>query len=108
MPSGLDRDDLDMVLDAIRQYARSHLPDTKLRELDAADEFPEGIVREMCGEGLGVSLLFISEEFGGMGGSAMDIYRVCERCAGHLSGQRSHHVRRHSRAAKAVDDPNRQ
>ena len=81
MPVGLDRDDLDMVLDAIGQYARSHLPDAKLRELDAADEFPEGIVREMCGEGLGVSLLFISEEFGGMGGSAMDIYRVCEQLA---------------------------
>ena len=81
MPVGLDRDDLDMVLDAIGQYARSHLPDAKLRELDAADEFPEGIVREMCGEGLGVSLLFISEEFGGMGGGAMDIYRVCEQLA---------------------------
>ncbi len=81
MPVGLDRDDLDMVLDAIGQYARSHLPDAKLRELDAADEFPEAIVREMCGEGLGVSLLFISEEFGGMGGSAMDIYRVCEQLA---------------------------
>ena len=81
MAVGLDRDDLDMVLDAIGQYARSHLPDAKLRELDAADEFPEAIVREMCGEGLGVSLLFISEEFGGMGGSAMDIYRVCEQLA---------------------------
>jgi len=81
MPSGLDQGDLDMVLDAIRQYARSHLPDSKLRELDAADEFPEDIVREMCGEGLGVSLLFISEEFGGMGGNAMDIYRVCEQLA---------------------------
>jgi len=78
---GLDRDDLEMVLDAIGQYSRTHLPDAKLRELDAADEFPEGIVREMCGEGLGVSLLFISEEFGGMGGSAMDIYRVCEQLA---------------------------
>jgi alkylation response protein AidB-like acyl-CoA dehydrogenase len=80
-PVGLDRDDLDMALDAIRQYAGTHLPDTKLRELDAADEFPEAIVREMCGEGLGVSLLFIDEEFGGMGGGAIDIYRVCEQLA---------------------------
>jgi alkylation response protein AidB-like acyl-CoA dehydrogenase len=81
MPVGLDRDELDMVLDAISQYAHSHLSDATLREFDAADEFPESIVREMCGNGLGVSLLFISEEFGGMGGSAMDIYRVCEQLA---------------------------
>jgi alkylation response protein AidB-like acyl-CoA dehydrogenase len=80
-PVGLDRDDLDMALDAIRQYAGTHLPDAKLREFDAADEFPEAIVREMCGEGLGVSLLFIGEEFGGMGGGAIDIYRVCEQLA---------------------------
>jgi hypothetical protein len=80
-PVGLDRDDLDMALDAIRQYASTHLPDAKLRQLDAADEFPEAIVREMCGEGLGVSLLFIDEEFGGMGGGAVDIYRVCEQLA---------------------------
>jgi alkylation response protein AidB-like acyl-CoA dehydrogenase len=81
MSVGLDADDLEMALDAIRQYAAARLPDAKLRELDAADEFPESIVREMCGEGLGVSLLFIDEEFGGMGGGAMDIYRVCEQLA---------------------------
>ncbi len=77
----LDASDLDMVLDAIRQYARARLPDATLRALDAADEFPESIVREMCGEGLGVSLLFIEEEFGGMGGGSMDVYRVCELLA---------------------------
>jgi len=78
---GLDRDDLKMVLDSITEYADANLPDERLRELDAADEFPEQTVRHMCGEGLGVSLLFIPEEYGGMGGGAFDVYRVCERMA---------------------------
>ncbi len=79
--AGLDRDDLQMVLDSITEYADANLPDERLRELDAADEFPEETVRDMCGEGLGVSLLFIPEEYGGMGGGAFDVYRVCERMA---------------------------
>jgi alkylation response protein AidB-like acyl-CoA dehydrogenase len=36
----------------------------------------------MCGEDLCVQLLFIQEEYGGMGGGALDIYRVCETLAG--------------------------
>ena len=35
----------------------------------------------MCSSELGVQLLFIAEEYGGMGGGAFDIYRVCERMA---------------------------
>jgi alkylation response protein AidB-like acyl-CoA dehydrogenase len=38
-------------------------------------------VRRMCGEELGVQLAFVPEEYGGMGGSAFDVYRVCERMA---------------------------
>ena len=37
--AGLDRDDLQMVLDTITEYAEANLPDERLRELDAADEF---------------------------------------------------------------------
>ena len=62
MALGLDDDTLEMVLDSIGMFAEGMLPDTKLLELDAADEFPEDIVRGMCGEQLGVSLLFIPEE----------------------------------------------
>ena len=36
------------------------------------------MVRRMCSEDLGVQLLFVPEEYGGMGGSALDVYRVCE------------------------------
>jgi len=80
MPEGLTREDLELVLGSIHEFARAHLPDGVLLELDRADTFPEEIVRACCGE-LGVSLVFIAEAYGGMGGGAFDVYRVCEALA---------------------------
>src|SRR5215207_1524086 len=79
--AGLDAETLDFTLESISEFARRELPDSLLIELDERDEFPEQLVRRMCGEELGVQLLFIPEEFGGMGGGAVDVYRVCERMA---------------------------
>jgi alkylation response protein AidB-like acyl-CoA dehydrogenase len=81
MTAGLDQDTLEMVLDSIDMYAEGRLPDKVLLELDAEDRFPEEIVRGMCHDELGVSLLFIPEAYGGMGGGSFDVYRVCERLA---------------------------
>ncbi|MCP3956868.1 MAG: acyl-CoA dehydrogenase [bacterium] len=79
--TGLDRESLDLTLEAVREFAADNLPDEKLLELDAADEFPVEVVRAMCGDGLGVQLLFIPEDYEGMGGGAFDVYRVCEELA---------------------------
>ncbi|MBK8256976.1 MAG: acyl-CoA dehydrogenase family protein [Polyangiaceae bacterium] len=76
---GLDRETLDAALGSISEFAGRHLPDAKLLQLDAHDEFPEEIVRRMCGEELGIQLFFIPEAYGGMGGGSFDIYRICER-----------------------------
>jgi alkylation response protein AidB-like acyl-CoA dehydrogenase len=80
MTAGLDRDTLDLVLSTIRDFAGDQLKDEYLIELDTRDEFPEAIVRTMLAD-LGVSLLFIPEEYGGMGASTFDVYRVCELLA---------------------------
>jgi len=80
MLAGLDKESLDLAVDAFRDFARDKLPDETLLELDEKDEFPEALVREMCGD-LGIQLLFIEEEFGGMGGGAFDVYRICEALA---------------------------
>jgi len=82
MAAGLDRETLELTLEAIRDFARENLPDETLLDLDAKDEFPYQIVRRMCGEDLGVQLLFIPEPYGGMGGGAFDVYKVCEALAG--------------------------
>jgi alkylation response protein AidB-like acyl-CoA dehydrogenase len=76
---GLDGEALEFTLESISEFAHRELPDGVLLELDERDEFPEELVRRMCGEELGIQLVFVPEEYGGMGGSAMDIYRVCER-----------------------------
>jgi alkylation response protein AidB-like acyl-CoA dehydrogenase len=82
MGHGLDRETLDLTLEAIREFTAARSPDAVLLGLDARDEFPVEIVRAMCGEELGVQLLFIPEEYGGMGGGTFDVYRVCETLAG--------------------------
>ena len=79
---GLDRDTFNLVMASIRDYAENELDDATLIEIDTKDEFPEEIVRGLCGDVLGVSLLFIPEEYGGMGGDAFDVYRVSELLAG--------------------------
>jgi alkylation response protein AidB-like acyl-CoA dehydrogenase len=78
---GLDKDTLEMTLEAIREFTAAQLPEKKLLELDKTHEFPVEVVRDMCGPGLGIQLLFIPEEFEGMGGGAFDVYRVCEEMA---------------------------
>ena len=81
MGAGLDKETLGMTLDAIKEFAAAQLPTGRLLELDAKDEFPEETVRNMCGAELGIQLVFIPEEFEGMGGGAFDVYRVCEEMA---------------------------
>ncbi|MCG6957560.1 MAG: acyl-CoA dehydrogenase family protein [Gemmatimonadetes bacterium] len=79
--AGLDAETLEMTLEAIREFSDQSLPLDRLLELDRTHEFPEETVRAMCSE-LGVQLLFIPEAYGGMGGGAFDVYRVCELMAG--------------------------
>ncbi|MGD0701020.1 MAG: acyl-CoA dehydrogenase family protein [Trebonia sp.] len=79
---GLDTETLAMMLETVRDFVRDALPDERLLQLDHDDECPVDLVRGMCGDQLGVQLLFIPEEYGGMGGGAIDVYRVCEQMAG--------------------------
>jgi alkylation response protein AidB-like acyl-CoA dehydrogenase len=81
MSAGLDTETLRMILSAIQDFADKRLPAAALREWDDRDECPEGILREMYGPQFGIHLLFIPEEYGGMGGGAYDVYRVSEAIA---------------------------
>jgi alkylation response protein AidB-like acyl-CoA dehydrogenase len=78
---GLDVDVLDMTLDAIQEFADRHLPADLVLRLDHEDECPVELVRKMCGDDLGIHLLFIPEQYGGMGGGSFDVCRVCEKMA---------------------------
>src|SRR3954451_14449611 len=78
----LNADMLKTALRSIDDFAARELPDSLLIELDERDEFPEELVRRMSsGDELGLQLVFVPFEYGGMGGGAFDVYRVCERMA---------------------------
>ena len=78
---GLDPEALDMVLEAIGDFAHLELPAQKLLEYDRNDQVPLDVLRAMCSEKLGIQLLFIPTEYEGMGGGTFDLYRVCEAMA---------------------------
>src|SRR5215469_2885849 len=73
---------LKLSIKSLREFAKKRLPDQELIDLDARDECPLEVVRHMCSpDKLGIQLLFIPEEFGGMGGGTFDVYCVCEEMA---------------------------
>ena len=73
---------LKLSLKSLHDFAKKRLPDQELLDLDARDECPLEVVRYMCSpDKLGIQLLFIPEEFGGMGGGAFDVYCICEEMA---------------------------
>ncbi len=73
---------LKLSLKSLKDFGKKRLPDEVLIDLDAKDECPLEIVRHMCSpDKLGIQLLFVPEEYGGMGGGAFDVYVVCEEMA---------------------------
>ncbi len=69
---GLDEDLMQMVLDTVDQIRKRLLTRETILEFDKNDIFPEEIIRTMLGPDIGLHLLFIPEEYGGMGGGARD------------------------------------
>ncbi len=80
-PTGLDAETLKMTLDTISDFVTSAMTQEQQLQLDHDDVCPEDLVRAMSSDELGVHLLFLPEEYGGMGGDTVDVYRVCERLA---------------------------
>lgn len=83
---GLDDESRQMVVDTVRQLRKRLLTKERILEYDRKEIFPEEVVREMLGPEIGLQLLFIPEEYGGMGGGARDCCVVtremCKICLG--------------------------
>lgn len=78
----LDSDTLDMILSTLAKYAERKLTPDFLLTLDHNDEFPHKVLTELYDPAkLGLHLVFIPEEYDGLGGGAYDIYRVSEAMA---------------------------
>ena len=78
----LTKKTLQLSLKSLRDFAKKRLPDEELIALDERDECPLEIVRYMSNpDKLGIQLLFVPEEYGGLGGSTFDVYLICEQMA---------------------------
>jgi alkylation response protein AidB-like acyl-CoA dehydrogenase len=78
---GLDEESRQMVVDTVRQLKKKLLTKEKILEWDHLEIFPEEVIREMLGPEIGLQLLFIPEEYGGMGGGARDCCAVTREMA---------------------------
>ncbi len=78
----LDAEILDQILETLNDYAEKQLPAEKLLEIEHKDEFPEKVMKDLYDPmQIGLHLLTIPEDLGGLGGGAYDIYRVSEDMA---------------------------
>ena len=74
---GLDLESRQMVLDTVAQLKKRLLTPEKIAEFDREEIFPEDTIREMLGPEIGLQLLMIPEEFGGLGGGGQVEKKGC-------------------------------
>ncbi len=77
----MDPEVLRMVLDTIDKLEKDKLQLETRLELDQKGEFPEELIRFMLGPDMALHLIFIPEEYGGLGAGAKEIAIVSERMA---------------------------
>jgi alkylation response protein AidB-like acyl-CoA dehydrogenase len=73
---GLDLESRQMVIDTVQQLRKKLLTKENILKWDKEEFFPEDAIREMLGPEIGLHLLFIPEEYGGLGGGARDCCSV--------------------------------
>jgi len=78
---GLDPESRQMVLDTVAQLRKRLLTPEKIAEFDRQEIFPEADIREMLGPEIGLQLLMIPEEYGGLGGGARDSCAITREMA---------------------------
>ena len=83
---GLDAQSLQMVLDTVRDLKKRLLTKENILEWDKTETFPEKTIRRLLKPDVGLQLLFIPEQYGGVGGGARDsaavIREVSKICLG--------------------------
>ncbi len=79
--AGLDDETLGFVLQTLKTVTDRRLNQETRLHLDEDSEFPLDLVDEMLGPELGLHLLFLPEEVGGLGGGGRDLFRVSEEMA---------------------------
>ncbi len=81
VPAGLAPEMCDMVVQTLKQVCQRELADDRILELDEKDEFPSDIIQKLLSPDVGLHLIFLPENVGGLGGGARDICKVSEEMA---------------------------
>jgi alkylation response protein AidB-like acyl-CoA dehydrogenase len=77
----MDPEILSMVLDTLAKLEREKITIEKKLEMDQAGDFPTELIRFMLGPEVALHLIFIPEEYGGLGAGTEDIAVVSEQMA---------------------------
>ena len=72
----LDAEDIDLIIKTLKEFAAREAPLEQRLKWDESDTCPEGVVRAMLGPDVGLHLVFLPDDYGGMGGGAYDVYRL--------------------------------
>ncbi len=72
----LDAESLDLVVKTLKEFAAREAPLDRRLKWDESDTCPADVVRAMLGPGVGLHLVFLPADYGGMGGGAYDVYRL--------------------------------
>ncbi|MGE5840979.1 MAG: acyl-CoA dehydrogenase family protein, partial [Deltaproteobacteria bacterium] len=79
--SHMDPEMLNMVLDTLSKLQKERLTLPVRLEMDRAGEFPSELIRFMLSPEVGLHLIFIPAEYGGLGAGAREIAVISERMA---------------------------
>ncbi len=77
----LDAGDLDLIIKTLHEFTQREAPLDKRLKWDETDTCPADVVRAMLGPEVGLHLVFLPDEYGGMGGGAYDVYRLSQEFA---------------------------
>jgi alkylation response protein AidB-like acyl-CoA dehydrogenase len=72
----LDPEDIELIVKTLKEFTGREAPLDRRLKWDETDTCPQDVVRAMLGPDVGLHLVFLPDEYGGMGGGAYDVYRL--------------------------------
>jgi len=77
----MDNEMFSMVLDTLKKIEKEKIQLESKLEMDLKGDFPEDLIRFMLGPDIGLHLIFIPEQYGGLGASASQVAVLSEKMA---------------------------
>ncbi len=72
----LDAEDITLIVRTLKEFTDREAPLDRRLKWDESDTCPTDVVRAMLSPEVGLHLVFLPAEYGGMGGGAYDVYRL--------------------------------